>query len=98
MIYKLTPGSIAAYMTIEHLGVVTPVVYISKERGALIGSAETPLAKSGIPEEVQAKINWYFDTVFNLPHETWYARGDSPRAVFVDEHAGHPIFVELKDE
>jgi hypothetical protein len=86
--WEFIPGSIAALLyvrTPETTGESQAVVYLSKEKGAVTGRRDTPLAESGWPLEVQQSINDYFKHVFSLIHEErTSAREPSPRAVFVD--------------
>lgn len=59
-------------------------IYMSKERGVVVGIREKPLSEMGWPIEVQATINKHFGTVFSLRYEDWKGPGPSPRAVFLD--------------
>jgi hypothetical protein len=81
--YKFVPGSIASYMDVLVDDKRYSCVYLSKERGVVVGTTDVPLAKMGWPIEVQACINRHFGVVFSLRHEDWKGPGESPRAQFL---------------
>lgn len=87
-IWEFIPCSSAALLyvrTPETTGNSQSAVYLSQTKGVVTGRHDTPLSKSGWPEEVCESIDRYFEHVFSLEHE---GRADmskpSPRAVFVD--------------
>ena len=81
--YKFVPGSIASYMDVLVDDKRYACIFLSKEKGVVIGIGEVPLARTGWPMEVQATINKHFGTVFSLRHEDWKGPGESPRAQFL---------------
>lgn len=84
--YKMTPSGVASLLHVRtpFVGASLACVYMSKERGVLVGRFERPLSDMGWPAEVQAQINRHFETVFALEHETWKGTEPSPRAVYCD--------------
>lgn len=88
--YELIPGSVAALLYVRpsvytgFSGASIPCVYLSAERGVVVGRREKPLEGIGWPDEVKAAINKHFDTVFALEHENWKDPGPSPRAQYCD--------------
>lgn len=86
--WTICPGSIASLCYIvDPSGQRFSAVFLSKERGVVIGTRETPMGmhENNFPLPVQAAVNKHFGTVFALEHETWKGRGPSPRAVYCDE-------------
>lgn len=70
--WQFIPGNIAALLyvrTPETTGSAQAVVYLSKEKGAVTGRRDTPLAQSGWPQEVQDSINAHFEHVFSLEND-----------------------------
>ena len=98
--YEFIPGSIASLLYVRPPGLTgnsIPCVYMSKERGVVVGRFEKPLGEYGWPMEVDAEINRHFDTVFKLPHEDWKGNGLSPRARYCDGAKAWKINIELAD-
>lgn len=60
-------------------------IFMSHERGVVVGIAAVPLDKTDWPEEVKAEVRRHFKTVFDLEHEMWKGPGPSPRAAYCDE-------------
>ena len=70
--WEFIPGGMAALVyvrTPETTGESQAVVYLSKEKGAVTGRRDTPLAQSGWPQEVQDSINAHFAHVFSLEND-----------------------------
>ena len=85
--YELIPGSIASLLYVRQPGLMgesIPCVFMSAEKGVVVGRHGKPLAEYGWPIEVQAQINKHFGTVFSLAHEDWKGKGPSPRAQYCD--------------
>lgn len=98
--WQIIPGSVAELLyvrTPETTGNSQSVVYVSKERGAVTGRRDTPLAETGWPVAVQASIIAHFEHVFELEHE---GRADmrkpSPRAVFMGN--AKPWTITIKEQ
>lgn len=95
--YEFIPGSVAALLYVRPPGLTgesIPCVFMSQERGVVVGRREKPLADYGWPIEVQAQINKHFGTVFSLEHENWKGRWQSPRASYCD--MARPWFIEVE--
>lgn len=83
-IYRFTPSSIAALITVTTPnGVEHSCIYLSKEKGVVVGNSEKPLSQMDWPIPVQATINRHFGVVFSLAHENWARPEESPRAQFL---------------
>lgn len=97
--YELIPGSVASLLYVRPPGLTgnsIPCVFMSNERGIVVGRFEKPLAAYGWPLDVQAHINRYFARVFSLEHENWTNVGPSPRARYVD--SAKPWSVTVTEE
>lgn len=103
--YEFIPGSVAALLYVRppgHTGESIACVYLSKDRGVVVGRYEKPLGEYGWVMEVEAEITRYFDQVFALEHETWQG-SPTPRAQFVDAakpwtiEVGRPLYVVLDE-
>lgn len=100
--YTLTPGGVAAYLAVSKDG-AAPIsaIFMSHEKGVVIGLHDLPMASSDLPQVVQDSINAHFKHVFSLEHETWQAdflwsrRTPSPRAVYCD--AAQPWTIEVPE-
>lgn len=96
--FELRPG-IAAYLSVTELGVdkePQSAIFLSHEKGVVVGLHDRPMATSGWPIKVQDAILQHFTTVFALEHETWSHRGPSPRALYLKDL--QPWIVEVEDE
>lgn len=83
-IYRFMPSSIAALITVTTPnGVEHSCIYLSKEKGVVVGNSEKPLHLMDWPGEVKTSIKRHFQVVFNLRHEGWTEPGESPRAQFL---------------
>ena len=93
--YTITPR-IAAYVGVSKDG-AAPVsaIFLSHEKGVVIGTIDLPMAKSIWPQAVQDSINKHFAHVFSLEHETWREKGPSPRAVYCG--AAQPWTIEVNE-
>lgn len=100
-VYEFIPGSVAALLYVRKNPMCgctsVPVVYLSKDKGAVWGRREHPLYDSDWPVEVKLSITQHFNTVFSLEHETWKDRQPSPRAVYVDNAKPWQIQVEEQE-
>lgn len=94
-IYTLVPGT-AAYLGIYKNGVEAgPAVFVSHEKGVVVGRFDTPLNKTQLPLKVQAAINKHFGTAFSLEHEK-LKTSDTPRARYMNMAV--PWTIEVPDE
>lgn len=93
--YTIKPG-IAALVAVSKDG-AAPVsaIFMSDEKGVVIGLHDKPMASSDLPQPVQDSINKHFAHVFSLEHETWREKGPSPRAVYCD--AAQPWTIEVTE-
>lgn len=83
--YKFVPGGVAAYLSVLVGDARHSCIYMSKEKGVVVGLGGRSLANTGWPIEVQATINKHFSVVFALRHEDWTTPCKSPRAQFLDD-------------
>jgi hypothetical protein len=98
--YEFIPGSVAALLYVRQPmtnGSSVATVFLSYEKGVVVGRHDKPLADWGWPIEVQAQINKHFGTVFALEHKTWKSKGPSPRAQYVDNLLPWQITVDEPD-
>lgn len=94
--YTLTPR-IAALLRVSKDG-AAPVsaIFMSHEKGVVVGLHDKPMASSDLPQAVQDSINKHFAHVFSLEHETWRGYPNpSPRAVYCD--AAQPWTIEVNE-
>lgn len=104
--YEFIPGSVASLLYIRPPGLTgesIACVYMSKERGVVVGRFEKPLAEYGWPMEVNGAIFMHFNAVFGLEHESWKGEGPSPRSAYCDATKPWKVEVEqseyvVKDE
>ena len=103
-VFQLRPG-IAAYLGVKELtnpGVTGPhehaAIFMSHEKGVVVGMRETPLADWEWPKQVKDAVNEHFRKVFALRHEDWtpsYLHEPSPRAAYLDSL--QPWLVEVDE-
>jgi hypothetical protein len=82
--YKFVPGGVAAYLAVFVDDARHSCVYLSQEKGVVVGNRDVPLAQMEWPMGVKVTIEKHFRTVFCLRHEDWQGPGKSPRAQFLD--------------
>jgi hypothetical protein len=94
--WTIKPGLAALVRVIYPNGSQVAAVFLSEEKGVVLGLHDRPIKNSDLPLEVQAAINRHFATVFFLEHETWKKPGPSPRAQYCDSLV--PWTVEVPDD
>lgn len=100
-IYTFRPGIAAlVYVTKNSLTGGSPVsaVFLSTDKGVVVGRRDTPLAEYGWPQEVQDQLTQHFAKVFALEHENRLANTPSPRALYVDSLQPWEIQVQEEDQ
>ena len=98
-IYTLRPGiACLVYVTKNAVcgGSPVPAIWLSAEKGVVVGRHEKPMDEYGWPLEVQQALTQHFATVFALEHEAWTAKTPSPRALYVD--ALKPWYIQIEEE
>lgn len=96
--YEFIPGSVASLLYVRPPGLTgesIACVFMSAERGVVVGRRDTPLATYGWPIKVQAQINKHFGTVFALEHENWKGRPRRPGLPTATRRAHGPSMLKL---
>lgn len=93
--YTIKPGCAELLRVSKDGAEPVSAIFMSHEKGVVIGLHDKPMASSDLPQPVQDSINKHFAHVFSLEHETWREKGPSPRAVYCD--AAQPWTIEVTE-
>lgn len=86
-LYYIKPSSIAALVTVERPdGTQESAIFMSAEKGIVVGPKGRPMTDADFPPAVQEVIRQHFAKVFALEHEGRHSMRDpSPRALYVEQ-------------
>lgn len=98
--YEFRPGLAALVYVVKNSvcgGSPVSAVYLSKDKGVVVGRRDRPLAEYGWPQEVQDELIKHFEHVFSLEHELRPANTPSPRAQYLGALKPWDIWVEEQE-